>query len=262
MPIPHRKVIKYLGVHIDYLLRGNRHIDYLLNKAGKAFLSNGRIFHNKYLSSKAKTILYMLLVRPILTYAAPVWWNFNHTNAERLRCLERRCLRACLGLYRSQSSDWQHYISNIVIYNKAEIPRIDNLIIKITREYFAKLPNINNELLRPISQRNDTAASGEFASRYVSPQAFLSCDGRGLIQDELNIPWIYHWRRNKADKRIALTLDDSLYETDKFKHSTKIPDRDLYDFYRLKFAKYWWLSDTCPHVPELIVRQQRLLRPN
>lgn len=111
-PIPHRKVIKYLGVHIDYLLRGNKHLDIQLEKAGKAFLINSRTFRNKYLSPKAKTILYMLLIRPILTYAAPIWWDFNHTSGERLRCLERKCLRACLKLYRSQSSDWQHYIRN------------------------------------------------------------------------------------------------------------------------------------------------------
>lgn len=72
-PIPHRKVIKYLGVHIDYLLRGNKHLEIQIEKAGKAFRNNSRIFHNKYLSTKAKTILYMLLTRPILTYAAPMW---------------------------------------------------------------------------------------------------------------------------------------------------------------------------------------------
>ena len=233
-----------------------------IEKAGKAFRSNSRIFHNKYLSTKAKTILYMLLIRPILTYAAPVWWNFNHTNAERLRCLERKCLRACLGLYRSRSFDWQHYIGNHILHNKAEIPRIDNLIIKITREYFAKLPSIDNELLGPISMRDDEAASREFDSGYVTPQAFMSCDGRGLIQAECNVPRIYHWRRNKADKGIAFTEGDSVFETSKFKYSTRLPNRDLYDFHRLNFARYWWLDCNSLFMPDLIARQQVLMRLN
>lgn len=179
-----------------------------------------------------------------------------------MRVLERKCLRACLGLYRSQSSDWQHYISNQILYNKAEIPRIDNLIIKISREYFAKLPSIDNELLVPLSMRNDETASREFDSGYVTPQAFMSCDGLGLIQDECNIPLIYHWRRNKADKRIALTQGNSVFETDKFKYSTRLPDRDLYDFHRLNFEKYWWLDRNSPSMLDLIARQQALLRLN
>ena len=70
--IPHKKVVKYLGVHLDYLLRGNAHIDYQLKKPNKAFLANSRLFYNKYLTHKSKIILYMLLIRPIITYAAPL----------------------------------------------------------------------------------------------------------------------------------------------------------------------------------------------
>ena len=254
--IPHKKVVKYLGVHVDYLLRGNKHIDIQVEKATNAFLSNSRIFRNKYLSAKTKTILYMLLVRPILSYAIPVWWNFNHTNAERLRCLERKCLRACLGLYRSRSSDWQHYVANQLIYNKAEIPRIDNFLIRITRDYFAKLPGIPNELLKVIAVQDDVTAAREMASGYIVPQTFMSCDNWGLIQDALNIPWLYHWRRNKANKRIALSLTESLFDDSKFKYSKKIPERDHNDFHRLMFRKYWWLDGSSAHIPELQARWQ------
>ena len=184
--IPHNKVVKYLGVHMDYVLTGNKHIDIQLEKAGKAFLSNSRIFRNKYLSAKSKTILYMLLVRPIISYAVPVWWNFNHTNADRLRCLERKCLRAGLGLYRSRSSDWQHYIANQVIYDRAEISRVDKFLIKIKRDYFTKLSSIPNALLRVISSQNDATAAREIASGYVVPQKFVNCDNWGIIQNAYN----------------------------------------------------------------------------
>lgn len=103
--IPHHKVAKYLGVHLDYLLRGNIHVDLQLEKACRAFLANGWLFRNKYLSNRAKTILYLLLVRPIITFADPVLWNLNHTVTEKIRVLERRILRACLLLYRTQASN-------------------------------------------------------------------------------------------------------------------------------------------------------------
>ena len=51
--IPHRKVVKYLEVHLDYLLRGNKHLDIQLLKANRAFLANSRMFYNKFLSKKA-----------------------------------------------------------------------------------------------------------------------------------------------------------------------------------------------------------------
>ena len=204
----------------------------------------------------------MLLVRPIITYAAPVWWNFNHTNAERIRCLERRCLRTCLGLYRSRSSDWQHYISNQIIYDKAEIPRIDSFIIRLTRDYFAKLPDIDNDLTRAISSQDDAAAYREMTSGYVSPQTFTSCDKWGLIQDAYNIPLLFHWRRNKANKRIALTPADSIYDTSKFKFATNVPDIHLNDFHRVKFNRYWWLNGNSVHMPELIARWQSFRGPS
>ena len=98
--IPPKKLIKYLGVHLDYLLRGNKHIDIQARKSQIAFRANTRFFFNKNLTRRTNVILYLLLVRPILSYAAPIWWNINVSAMETLRKLERRCLRACLKLYR------------------------------------------------------------------------------------------------------------------------------------------------------------------
>ncbi|XP_076648087.1 uncharacterized protein LOC143356358 [Halictus rubicundus] len=47
--IPHKKSVKYLGVYIDYLLRGNEHITKQLEKAATAFKANSRLFYNKHL---------------------------------------------------------------------------------------------------------------------------------------------------------------------------------------------------------------------
>ena len=70
--IPHKKLVKYLGVHLDYLLRGNKHIDIQARKSQTAYRANTRIFFNKDLTKRTKVILYLLLVRPILSYAAPI----------------------------------------------------------------------------------------------------------------------------------------------------------------------------------------------
>lgn len=104
--IPHRNTVKYLGVSLDYLIQGNVHIKTQLEKATTAFRANSKIFRNKHLTKKTKMILYMLLIRPIITYAAPIWWNTNHTMMKKLRKLERQCLRVYLSMYRCAHSDF------------------------------------------------------------------------------------------------------------------------------------------------------------
>ena len=39
-------------------------------------------------------------------------------------------------------------MKNEEIYDISNIPRIDNFIIKLTRDYFSKIPQINNILLK------------------------------------------------------------------------------------------------------------------
>ncbi|XP_015435706.1 PREDICTED: RNA-directed DNA polymerase from mobile element jockey-like [Dufourea novaeangliae] len=258
--IPHKKVVKYLGIHIDYLLRGNKHIDIQINKAKIAFQSNCRIFYNKYLSNKTKVILYMLLVRPILTYAAPIWWNCNNTVVEKIRMFERKCLRACIRINRSQQSDWQHFINNKTIYNKAGIPRIDSFIIKLTRDYFSKLPLIKNSILQTLSIHDPILSQRQITNGYLSPQAFIHCDKLGLIQNAYNINLIYHWRRNKANKRIAFHHSDFNINNNNFKFSLALPDIDIMDFHRLNFKKYWWLSINDNHIADLRERRISSLR--
>ncbi|OXU17003.1 hypothetical protein TSAR_006388 [Trichomalopsis sarcophagae] len=140
--IPHKKTV--LGVHIDSLLRLNTHVINQLTKAKNAFRANNNIFFNKNLSARTKIICYLLLIRPIITYAAPIWWNASASTMERIRKFERLCLRACLHIYRR--SDTNKFISNKLIYDKANIPRIDSFFIKLNHDYFAKLKKKQKQL--------------------------------------------------------------------------------------------------------------------
>lgn len=150
--VPHNTTVKYLGVHIDHLLRLNKHINIELNKATAAFKANNRLFHCKQLNNKVKIICYQLLIRPIISYAAPIWWNISASYMEKIRIFERKCIRTCLKLYRSRETNYKKHISNEVLYNLDDIPRIDNYTIKITRDYFEKMPKIDNNELKKIHE--------------------------------------------------------------------------------------------------------------
>ena len=52
--------------------------------------SSGSSEHNEFMY---KLSLYKLLIRPILTYAAPVWSNTSNTNYRHPQTLQSKCLR-------------------------------------------------------------------------------------------------------------------------------------------------------------------------
>lgn len=255
--IPHNKLVKYLGVHIDELFRISQHIDIQLEKAKKAFHKNIRIFLSKWISSKAKIICYMLLIRPIITYAAPIWFNTNAASMEKYRRFERQILRHCLYLNRSEESNYKKLISNKIIYNKAMIPRIDTFIIKLIIDYHASLKKIDNNKSLTDIQISNNDAQKYILSGYTPPEIFTFLDNKGYIQDAQGIPSIYHWPRHKKDKKIL--FDPEWTPTDnpeKFKYSTSIPNIDIRDTSRLNEG-YWWLTNDAKHIEEIRARSRR-----
>ncbi|OXU29274.1 hypothetical protein TSAR_015149 [Trichomalopsis sarcophagae] len=226
-------------MHIDQLLRLHIHLDIQLVKARKAFRTLSKLFYKKYLEPKAKIICYCLLIRPILSYAGPLWYNQTASSLERIRVFERACLRACLKQYRSSESNYKKMISNKKIYNKAYIPRFDNFITKINRDYFANTKKVtsNNRIVRITEIDTDYIEKCK-TSGYLPPESFILLDHQELIQDNNNIPIIYHWYRHRCNKKIPPNYESIPI----LKYSTAIPARDSNDKTRLYSNKYWWLA--------------------
>lgn len=91
--------VRYLGVILDKRLNFKKHIHNTLTKAQRTL---SRIYplmcrYNK-LSTENKLILYKMLIRPILTYAAPIWCGISNTDFKRLQIFQNKCLR--LAKYR------------------------------------------------------------------------------------------------------------------------------------------------------------------
>ena len=250
--IAHKKTVKYLGVTIDYLLRLNTHLSQQLDKANKTFRSLARLFYSNNLEPRAKVICYLLLIRPILTYGAPLWWNTSASMMEKFRKFERKCLKAALHMYRTPYSNFERHYSNSDIYNAAGIPRIDNFIIKLTRDYYNSNSGHKNSIINSFTNIKNQEWALRAPSGYFSPQAFMYFDKIGNIQDSNNTPIIYHVSRNKANKSINFSkqmLND-------LKYSTSIPNRDLHDFSRIT-NKYFWLSQDDKLIDEI---RRRMLR--
>ncbi|XP_046143143.1 uncharacterized protein LOC123988149 [Osmia bicornis bicornis] len=253
--IPHRNIVKYLGVHMDHLLRMNKHVDTQLEKANRALLAHSNLFHNKHMPKRAKVICYQLLIRPILTYAPSAWWNISASTMEKLRRFERRCLRTCLRMYRSQKSEYKHFISNQKLLNAANIPRIDNHILKLIRMFLMRSRRSSNDLIEDITLCSEEYAGKCMKTGYIPIAAFPHIDTKGLIQNGQNIPILYHMRRNRADKTIPLTETSAPGQRNPMRFNTSIADVDVIDFHRTS-NELWWRAGNAQQMDEIRRRKR------
>lgn len=194
------------------------------------------------------------MIRPIITYACPIWFNISADMMERLRVFERRCLRACLGTYKSADFNFQKYISNQTIYDKAMVNRIDNFIIKLTSNYYATLSNSELKLpLKPQAFSEPSYIDRVNDKGYLPPESFIRWDSLGLIQNKFMIPIFYHAPRRRSQRKLnydTITLDNnSIPNYTYLKFNMSIPKRDPVDNHPNDTDKYWWLSKDSVELP-------------
>ncbi|XP_018303556.1 uncharacterized protein, partial [Mycetomoellerius zeteki] len=173
--IPHKNMVKYLGVCIDERLHYKTHVYMQLGKATQMFMSLRRLFYSRNLHTEVKVICYQLLIRSIIAYACCIWFNVSASIMERIRVFERKCLRACLNLNRTAESDYTKYVSNLTLYNTAKIPRIDNFMITLMRDHFAQACRIHsNSLVYCAIFPNEMYYSKTLDIGYIPPEASTS----------------------------------------------------------------------------------------
>lgn len=241
--IPHKDCVKYLGINIDNKLTFIKHIDITLKKAKGAFHSNCNLFKNKHLHPKIKIICYQALIRPIITYGCPIWFNISNYQMERLRIFERKCLRTCLGLYKTPESNYTRDYRISVLYNEAKIPRIDNFMLKLTRDHISSSSsNRSNSLIFGLYYPNNQYFVKSLDTGNISPEAFTYLDANGYIQDKDNVPIIYHIKRG-ISKAIKYPPHSSHINNDDILYDTTLPLINMLDNYRDQLEKYWWLDD-------------------
>lgn len=244
--IPVKKTVKYLGVTFDHLIHLTKHHKIQLEKARTAIKSNSRIFYNNNLSIKAKLICYQLLIRPLITYAAPMLWNMGPTVMEKYRRLERSALRSCIRKYRKAETNYRERISNANIYNMANITRLDCFYLKLCRNYYASYQNIDNPIMTNVRCPSDGTCTDRCSTGYLTPEMFTFCDKIGMLQNEFNLPIIYHIKRHCTCKKIIIDNDQEKI----FEFSKALPKVDIKDNHRLN-ENYWWLKNDAKYIDEI-----------
>ena len=161
---------------------------------------------------------------------------------EAIRIFERKCLRACTGLYRSPESNYLKYISNTKLYNSAQISRIDNFILNLIRKYYIQVVQITeNSLIFGSVYPNEQYFEKTLRTGFIPPEAFPFLDTRGFIQDDNDIPILYHISRNRNNKKILI---DPLLDIRRLNSNWRYNKAFFRKKWRgkVRLEKCWWLD--------------------
>lgn len=91
--------VKYLGVTLDQKLTYRHHLLDVAKRGSNAFHALYPVLsHKNGLDLKIRRQLYLTMIRPILTYASPIWSSAAKTNIRHIQVVQNKCLRALTGL--------------------------------------------------------------------------------------------------------------------------------------------------------------------
>lgn len=135
----------YLGVVLDSKLLYKSHIKNTIQKSQKAFGSLYPILkkHNS-VPTKQKLLMYKIYIRPILTYACPVWINAAKCHTDKLQVVQNKYLRMALNA---------PYSTPIVkLHDISKIEEICSFIKKLNLKFYGGLDSVTNPLINNIGK--------------------------------------------------------------------------------------------------------------
>jgi hypothetical protein len=138
--LPWKNFVRYLGVLLDSKLTFKAHIDKCRSKAG---MVTNFLFplmkRTSSLSQQGKITLYRSYIRPVMTYACPVFSNCAKSHMQRLQIFQNKCLRMALNAhYRTRVSNLHH---------KTRIPMIRSFVDRLTERFYKKCAYSTNKLV-------------------------------------------------------------------------------------------------------------------
>ncbi|GFV38527.1 RNA-directed DNA polymerase from mobile element jockey [Trichonephila clavipes] len=141
--IPWSQHTKYLGVIIDKNLTFRQHITHVRNKFKNASRQlYSLICRKSKLNRRNKLLIYTLILKPLLTYASPIWAHAVRTNINLIESTQNVILRQIL--------DTHWYMRNAGIRAACNIPTIRQTIRKLAINFFSNVDAHDNPSIQAI----------------------------------------------------------------------------------------------------------------
>jgi hypothetical protein len=140
--------LKYLGVLLDNKLLFRDHINFCLTKAKAAAFSSLYCIlkRNSLASLDSKLRVYKSCIRPIFTYACPVFANAAKCHINKLQLFQNKMLRMILNVR------WDDFKSTSNIHNELSIPLIQDFFKKSTDNFYLRTSCHTNDLYSSLGQ--------------------------------------------------------------------------------------------------------------
>ncbi|GFT93191.1 RNA-directed DNA polymerase from mobile element jockey [Trichonephila clavipes] len=142
--IPWSQHTKYLGVIIDKNLTFRQHITYIRDK----FKDTTRklyslICRKSKLSRHNKLLIYTLILKPLLTYASPVWGHAAKTNINLLETSQNVIIRQICNAH------W--YMRNKDLRTACNVPTLRKTFRKLAINFFKNIDDSDNASINNIT---------------------------------------------------------------------------------------------------------------
>ncbi|GBM61594.1 putative RNA-directed DNA polymerase from transposon X-element [Araneus ventricosus] len=148
-PIPWKDETKYLGVTLDKRLTYKTHVTEVRNKVTAI---NTKLYYvmgkNSKLSLRNKLLLYKTLMRPIMSYASPVWGAAAKTPINKLEIAQNKIAR--------QITQAPWYVRNKQIQKELKLTSVLDFFRKLASKFFNNIDNSTNPAITEIPRYDPT----------------------------------------------------------------------------------------------------------
>jgi hypothetical protein len=161
-----KKSVKYLGVILDNKLTFKNHIDHVVRKASNVAFSTlyCLLSRKSKVPVDTKIRIFKSYIRPILTYACPVFSNAAKCHLSKLQLFQNKLLRMILNI------KWDDFRTTLSLHDQASIPCISDFINKLTTNFYQRLNNHPNDLFSVLGQYKQDSLN--FRVKHKLPKAF------------------------------------------------------------------------------------------
>lgn len=149
--IKYSKSVKYLGLKLTRKLNFAEHTKYRIKLAKKSMaMLYPFIKKDSGLNVTNKIRIYSLYIRPILTYAAPVWMTMSETLKKSLQIIQNKFLRMAINF--KFNININRYISNSVLHSRTAVPFLIDHLKLICTTAFNQMSSSSNILVNTLGR--------------------------------------------------------------------------------------------------------------